>query len=243
MTITLKNVSKAYGEAPVLQQVSLTLEPGKPLCVTGPSGSGKTTLLRLVLGLEKPDGGEVLWSSGLRPRFGVLFQEDRLFDGLDAVENLRLATGEKDRAALAAALAQLLPEEALHRPVSALSGGHPPRRGGGAAGRALHRTGRGGSRPGRGLYPTGSGGSAPAHGSPPERHPRLVRGTLRTRRTGSGRTPGIAPAGYCGNCTGKREVQTERQPVLAAAPSFGFFCRLPDRLKQRPSRKKAQNTS
>ena len=123
MTITLKNVSKAYGKAPVLQQVSLTLEPGKPLCVTGPSGSGKTTLLRLVLGLEKPDGGEVLWSSGLRPRFGVLFQEDRLFDGLDAVENLRLATGEKDRAALAAALAQLLPEEALHRPVSALSGG------------------------------------------------------------------------------------------------------------------------
>ena len=116
-------MTKSYGETPVLENLSLTLEPGRPLCVTGPSGSGKTTLLRLVLGLEKPDGGEVIWSGGVRPRFGVLFQEDRLFDHLDAVENLRLATGEKDRAALAAALAQLLPEEALHRPVSALSGG------------------------------------------------------------------------------------------------------------------------
>ena len=123
MTVTLKNVKKAYGGTPVLENLSLTLEPGRPLCVTGPSGSGKTTLLRLVLGLEKPDGGEVIWSGGVRPRFGVLFQEDRLFDHLDAVENLRLATGEKDRAALAAALAQLLPEDALHRPVSALSGG------------------------------------------------------------------------------------------------------------------------
>ena len=123
MTVTLKNVSKSYGGTPILQDLSLTLEPGIPLCVTGPSGSGKTTLLRLVLGLEKPDEGEVLWSSGLRPRFGVLFQEDRLFDGLDAVENLRLATGEKDRAVLTEALARLLPEEALHHPVSALSGG------------------------------------------------------------------------------------------------------------------------
>ena len=123
MTVTLKNVSKSYGGTPILQDLSLTLEPGIPLCVTGPSGSGKTTLLRLVLGLEKPDEGEVLWSSGLRPRFGVLFQEDRLFDGLDAVENLRLATGERDRAVLTEALARLLPEEALHRPVSALSGG------------------------------------------------------------------------------------------------------------------------
>ena len=54
MTVTLLNVKKAYGDLPVLADVSLTLEPGKPLCVTGPSGCGKTTLLRLVLGLEKP---------------------------------------------------------------------------------------------------------------------------------------------------------------------------------------------
>ncbi len=123
MTITLTDVSKSYGSGPVLEHVSLTLEPGRPLCVTGPSGCGKTTLLRLVLGLEQPDSGTVRWSSGSRPRIGVLFQEDRLFDRLDAVENLRLATGERDRAALRAALLELLPEDTLDRPVSALSGG------------------------------------------------------------------------------------------------------------------------
>lgn len=123
MTITLTDVSKSYGNGPVLERVSLTLEPGKPLCVTGPSGSGKTTLLRLILGLEEPDSGTVEYSAGSRPRFGVLFQEDRLFDHLDAVENLRLATGEKDRDMLRAALLELLPSDALDRPVSALSGG------------------------------------------------------------------------------------------------------------------------
>lgn len=123
MTITLTDISKSYGNGPVLEHVSLTLEPGRHLCVTGPSGCGKTTLLRLVLGLEQPDSGTVRWSSGSRPRIGVLFQEDRLFDRLDAVENLRLATGERDRAALRAALLELLPEDTLDRPVSALSGG------------------------------------------------------------------------------------------------------------------------
>ena len=112
MTITLKNVSKSYGGLPGLENLSLTLEPGKPLCVPGPSGCGKTTLLRTVR-----------FSAGFLPRFGVLFQEDRLFDHLNAVENLRLAAGEKDRAALRAALLSLLPEEVLDRPVSALSGG------------------------------------------------------------------------------------------------------------------------
>ena len=56
MTLTLRNVTKSFGDAVILKDVSLTLEPGKPLCVTGPSGSGKTTLLRILLGLEKPDG-------------------------------------------------------------------------------------------------------------------------------------------------------------------------------------------
>ena len=123
MTITLKDLSKSYGSGPILERIFLTLEPGKPLCVTGPSGCGKTTLLRCVLGLEKPDSGKVEYSSGSRPRFGVLFQEDRLFDHLDAVENLRLAAGERDRDALRASLLELLPADALDRPVSALSGG------------------------------------------------------------------------------------------------------------------------
>lgn len=123
MTLTVKNVCKSFGDSPLLKDISFTLKPGMTLCVTGPSGSGKTVLLRIVMGLEQPDSGEVSWSGGVTPRLGVMFQEDRLFDGLDAVENLRLTTGEKDREALTDALRQLLPEEALGRRVSTLSGG------------------------------------------------------------------------------------------------------------------------
>ena len=127
MILTVENVSKSFGGGMVLEDVSFTLKPGESLCVTGPSGCGKTTLLRIVMGLEKPDRGEVRWSGGAPGRLGVLFQEDRLFDGLDAVENLRLATGEKDREALASALRRLLPQEALGRRVSSLSGGQKRR--------------------------------------------------------------------------------------------------------------------
>ncbi len=46
---------------PVLDRISLTLVPGEALGLTGPSGSGKTTLARLILGIEKPDSGQVLF--------------------------------------------------------------------------------------------------------------------------------------------------------------------------------------
>ena len=71
----LRNVSKAYGETPVLRGVSLALAPGAPVCVTGRSGIGKTTLFRLILGLEKPDSGAVRVKKGAR--FAAVFQEDR----------------------------------------------------------------------------------------------------------------------------------------------------------------------
>ena len=53
----LQNVSKAYGGKPVLSHFSAVLAPGGRYALMGPSGVGKTTLLRLILGLEKPDGG------------------------------------------------------------------------------------------------------------------------------------------------------------------------------------------
>ena len=52
-------VSFAYGSAPVLQNVSLRIDPGEFVAVVGPNGSGKSTLVRLALGLETPTSGAI----------------------------------------------------------------------------------------------------------------------------------------------------------------------------------------
>jgi ABC-type sugar transport system ATPase subunit len=58
-TITIKNLTKRFGQVVAVNDVSLTIEPGTFLTLLGPSGCGKTTLLRCVAGLEDPDGGEI----------------------------------------------------------------------------------------------------------------------------------------------------------------------------------------
>ncbi len=108
----------------MLRGLSFTAEPGRPVAVTGASGSGKTTLLRIVMGLESPDAGSVSFSGGpQKPRFGAVFQEDRLFEDFDAVTNLRLTARSARREDIRAELLKLLPEDALSKPVSSLSGG------------------------------------------------------------------------------------------------------------------------
>jgi len=71
--------------------------------ITGPGGSGKTTLLSLIGCLLKPDCGEILWAkqnvaaleqielAAVRRNIGFLFQEGRLFDSINAVENIMIA--------------------------------------------------------------------------------------------------------------------------------------------------------
>ena len=62
---------------------------GMLIVISGPSGTGKTTLLRILLGLEQPDSGSVN-----RCRWSAVFQEDRLLEHLDAMENLRFVLGD-----------------------------------------------------------------------------------------------------------------------------------------------------
>ncbi|MFD8716239.1 ABC-F family ATP-binding cassette domain-containing protein [Streptomyces anulatus] len=57
--LAMKDVSKAYGDRSVLDQVTLTVRPGEKTAVIGENGSGKSTLLRLLAGVEQPDSGEI----------------------------------------------------------------------------------------------------------------------------------------------------------------------------------------
>jgi len=57
--IALEHVSFSFGAAPVLEDVTLTVEAGDFLWVVGPNGGGKTTLVRLILGLLQPDSGRI----------------------------------------------------------------------------------------------------------------------------------------------------------------------------------------
>ena len=117
----VKNLCKAYGDLPVLENVSFTAGVGVT-ALWGPSGVGKTTLLRILMGLETPDRGTITGLEGLR--LSAVFQEDRLCGVFSAVANVRLATG---RALPEAEILRHLEELGLagsaRRPVSQLSGG------------------------------------------------------------------------------------------------------------------------
>ena len=75
---------KSYGGRAVLENVSFEAGVGVT-CLMAPSGSGKTTLLRILLGLETADSGAVYDPPA---RWSAVFQEDRLLEHLDAMENL-----------------------------------------------------------------------------------------------------------------------------------------------------------
>lgn len=121
MDIVVKNLWKAFGETSVLEGFSQCFPAGKTTCVMGPSGCGKTTLLNLLLGLERPDAGEISGLAGLKR--SAVFQEDRLCEAIGPIPNLRLASPSLSREQARKALLALGLEDALGRPVGELSGG------------------------------------------------------------------------------------------------------------------------
>lgn len=98
--IALKNVHKSFGTKQVLRGLNLDAKRGKSLVVIGGSGTGKSVMLKCILGLLKPDSGEILVdgtsvlgsSAGNRTeflsKFGMLFQGAALFDSLSVWENV-----------------------------------------------------------------------------------------------------------------------------------------------------------
>jgi phospholipid/cholesterol/gamma-HCH transport system ATP-binding protein len=98
--IELRNVHKRFGRLVVLNGVSLKAEQGQTVVVLGASGTGKSVMLKHIVGLLKPDKGEV-WFDGqrvdqlddrelvdVRRQFGFLFQMGALFDSFNVEENI-----------------------------------------------------------------------------------------------------------------------------------------------------------
>ncbi|NED03118.1 ABC-F family ATP-binding cassette domain-containing protein [Streptomyces sp. SID6648] len=86
--LAMKDVSKAYGDRSVLDQVTLTVRPGEKTAVIGENGSGKSTLLRLLAGAETPDTGEITvrfpGSTGYLAQTLDLDPADTVQDAVDA---------------------------------------------------------------------------------------------------------------------------------------------------------------
>lgn len=104
MSLTLERVALTLGGRPLVRDVSLTLEPGEVIGLLGPNGAGKTTTFNLVIGLLRPDTGQVLMdghpvaalSMPDRARLGIgyLPQEPSVFRQLSVRENLQLVLAQ-----------------------------------------------------------------------------------------------------------------------------------------------------
>lgn len=122
MTLAVHALTKAYGGKTVIDSLDYEFPQQCVTCIMGASGSGKTTLLRLLMGLEKPDGGSIAGFENRR--LSAVFQEDRLCMNLSAVSNVRLVCpAHIRRADISAALEALGLAGSLRQPVRTLSGG------------------------------------------------------------------------------------------------------------------------
>jgi len=99
--ISIREISKSFGDFKALNNVSLTVGLGERVVVCGPSGSGKSTLIRCINGLEQHETGSIMVDGialnhktksmeQIRSRVGMVFQQFNLFPHLTVLENLTL---------------------------------------------------------------------------------------------------------------------------------------------------------
>ena len=87
--LRVRELSLAYGDTPVLERASLTVETGQFVSLVGPSGSGKSTLLRAIMRLQQPSAGSIETDYGPQ-EIGMLFQDDALLPWRRAIQNVAL---------------------------------------------------------------------------------------------------------------------------------------------------------
>lgn len=107
--IELHNVHKRFGKQTVLNGVDFEVREGETVALLGPSGTGKSVLLKHIIGLIKPDIGEIIVDgkdvcrlkrkelSELRSQIGYVFQNGALFDSMTVFENVRLGITDEDK--------------------------------------------------------------------------------------------------------------------------------------------------
>jgi iron(III) transport system ATP-binding protein len=140
--LEVKNISKSFGNQPVVKNLSLSLDKGTIGCLLGPSGCGKTTILRVIAGFEGIDAGEIhindLIVSGrhiLVPpeqrRIGMVFQDYALFPHLSVKDNvafgLRNINGKKKEKRINELLHLVKLEDAALKFPHEISGGQQQR--------------------------------------------------------------------------------------------------------------------
>lgn len=100
--ISVKNLSKSFGDLQVLKNIDLEIAKGEKVVIIGPSGSGKSTLLRCLNLLETPTSGQIFLEESeitgkkqnidlIRRRMGMVFQNFNLFPHMTVTENITLA--------------------------------------------------------------------------------------------------------------------------------------------------------
>ena len=107
--IQFQNVSKRFGDKVVLDNVDLSIYPGEVTSLVGMSGSGKSVTLKLIIGLLKPDKGDILFNGKpvremnsrerkeMKLLVNFMFQNNALFDSMNVFDNIALPLSEKGR--------------------------------------------------------------------------------------------------------------------------------------------------
>ena len=100
MRIEAKNLVKIYGDRSVVNDVSFEVNKGEVVCLLGPNGAGKTTTFYMVVGLVKPNKGQIFldrqdvssWPMNIRAKAGIgyLPQEASIFRKLSVEDNIKL---------------------------------------------------------------------------------------------------------------------------------------------------------